>query len=88
MIKNYDPNKTLAKLREKGFLGYKCPICKNTAFSVQANYTTILLSESLDEIQLKSFVPAAIVICKHCGHIDLFSLFELGVIDKENEENE
>ena len=85
MSKKYDINKAVQALKQRGLLQYKCPICGNSSFGCQGEPSTLLLTSNLNVIELKSYVPALLVTCNMCGHIDAFNLMNLDAISEDPE---
>jgi len=83
MYQPFDAKKALEKLNARGITEYECPFCKHKGFNVHQDHATVLLSSELNKIELKSYIPALVFICKKCGHIDQFSLLEIDAIEKE-----
>ena len=80
MSKTFDINKAVQDLKQRGLTNYKCPICGKSSFSCQGEPSTLLLTSKLNVIELKSYVPALLVTCETCGHIDAFNLLTLNAI--------
>ncbi len=70
-------------LNARGVNTYRCSFCGNNSFAIQDAVSTVLLTSEIRTIELKNHLPCLVFICKKCGHLDFFSLLELGVIDKE-----
>lgn len=83
MSKQVDPNEIIKKLTEKNFLAYTCPVCGKRNFSCQPSIATILLSSDIHAIQFGTYLPSAVVVCNSCGHLEFFSLQQLGINIKE-----
>jgi hypothetical protein len=79
----YDWETMVIKLREIGIENYICPICKNNQFSLEQSYVALFVNEEFGTLNLGKHIPSAAVICKKCGHIDLFALKLYGLLQKE-----
>ena len=88
MGKVFDSDKAINNLRRNGFGDYRCPVCKNTSFSCQSEPSTLLLTSKFDTIELKTYVPAVLVSCNRCGHIDFFSAVKLEAYNEVSDPNE
>ena len=79
----YEPNEFIARLTEKveTINQYKCPFCSGERFSVTGTIATIPASKDLGKMSLGPNVPAGMIVCEKCGHIDFFALGALGMID-------
>ena len=63
---------------------YVCPFCKGTEFITSDSYAVITTASNIPFVTLSPDIPAAMIICEKCGHIDFFSLRVLGLL-KEGE---
>ncbi len=88
MSKKFSVEKAIAALKSNNFSSYKCPICGCRDFHCQPEPSTLLLTSKLNAIELKTYVPAVLVSCKKCGHIDLFSAVTLGAIEEGGDDDE
>lgn len=89
-MNNYNPNKFIEKLNEKmaGRNLPNCPYCGGTNFSVTDSVASILIGKDLSSISIGPSIPAGVVVCTNCGHIDLFALGALGLLpQKEDSDN-
>lgn len=89
-MNNYDPNKFVEKLNEK--IGGKnlpdCPYCGGKKFTVTDSVASILIGKDLTSISIGPSIPAGVVVCTNCGHIELFALGALGLLpQKEDSDN-
>ena len=49
-------------------------------------FASITVNDNYEGIRIGTSIPAGIVICKKCGHIDLFALGALGLLPKKDKE--
>lgn len=63
-----------------------CPFCGGKEFTSMKEFASIIVNDSYEGIRIGTSVPAGIVICKKCGHIDLFALGVLGLLPKKDKE--
>ena len=75
--------KAVSRMNERGVRNYRCSFCGNTEFSIQSEPSTVLVTSEIRTIELKSYIPSIVFVCRRCGHLDFFSALELGVIEKE-----
>ena len=82
-MKKYDWQAAVEALKGKGLSRYKCSVCGSRNFSVPGEFATVMASSEFKVANLGAHIPAAILICKKCGHIDLFALAALDLLPKE-----
>lgn len=63
-----------------------CSICGHKEFATPAEFAAIPISDSFSNLTLGPSVPAGVLVCKKCGHIELFALGVLGLIPVKQEE--
>ncbi len=63
----------------------RCPYCGNEKFSSPEQFATILINDDLLALNLGPSIPAGILVCENCGHIDFFALGALGLLNKKEE---
>ena len=78
-------NAIIARLKERG-APKSCPMCGKGQWSLMGGYFIHSLQTQLDGLVLggKS-VPAAIIICNHCGFISQHALGTLGLLAREKD---
>lgn len=59
-----------------------CPYCGSSQFTSTDKLATILIGDELDGVSLGPSIPAGMVICENCGHMDFFALGALGLLPK------
>ena len=89
MVK-YDPKKFVNELSKqmngRGFPN--CPYCGGNKFTSTDKFSSIIIGDDLGSINIGPSVPAGMVICEKCGHIEFFALGVLGLLNRaEDEEN-
>ena len=86
-MNNYNPNKFIEKLNEKmnGRNFPVCPYCGGQKFTSTDSAASVLIGKDLSSISIGPSIPAGIVICEKCGHIELFALGALGLLPKKEE---
>lgn len=86
----YDPNLFLKALEKKSNNRPipACPFCGGRDYSTTENVTTLLLNNEIGGINLGPTIPAGILVCNKCGHIDLFALGALGLLNKKDGQND
>lgn len=63
-----------------------CPFCGGKEFTTVNEFASININENFDGIRIGTSIPAGMVICKNCGHVDLFALGVLGMLPKKDKE--
>lgn len=87
MIK-YDAQKFLNVLREKIKENVVCPFCGGNSYNVPGFQATIITGKEAGNIGLDTSVPAGLIICAHCGHMEFFALGALGLLKEEGDNND
>jgi len=59
-----------------------CPFCGGNQFEISNKYSSLLVGETFAGLNLGPTVPAGIIVCTRCGHIEMFSLGILGLLPK------
>lgn len=85
-MSNYDPNEFIKALGnvKNNQPAPNCRFCGGQKFTTTHNMTTLLVNGDFDSISLGTTVPAGMLICERCGHIEFFSLGVLGLIKKKD----
>lgn len=82
----YNSSEFIEKVTER--IGKKgtptCPFCGGQRFNAPTQFATLLIGEKLDGISIGPNIPAGILVCENCGHIELFALGTLGLLNKES----
>ncbi len=87
----YNPNDFVQAIKNKmgdSFSSMKCPFCGKSNFTTTENIAAIFISDDIMHINLGPNIPAGMVICENCGHIDFFALGSLGFIKGEKKDGE
>ena len=89
MEKKYDQNEFISKLQEKmGRPGIPpCPFCGGNEFSAIDSYATLIINTDLNQVNIGPNIPAGIVVCNKCGHMEFFALGALGMLSKKDGDN-
>ena len=87
--KEFEYNAPLLKeaLAEKGINldEQLCTVCKSVGFTFQSALGMIIMAnEGLFSPFKQKYVPTGILSCVKCGHIELYDLAVLGLIDPSN----
>lgn len=56
-----------------------CPFCGRTKYAPLDKFTMVQVQHQGTDIQFGESIPAAILVCSNCGHIDLFAMNPLGL---------
>lgn len=88
MIK-YDPKEFANRLTERCAAHplRPCPFCGHQDYTSTEDFATILISNDHLNLSLGPNIPAGMVICKNCGHMDFFALGALDLLPKKEAEN-
>lgn len=57
----------------------KCTMCGNDKYILSEDFTSLFSQNDLKSISIGKYVPAGVIICRNCGHIELFALGMLGL---------
>ena len=60
-----------------------CPYCGGNKFTTTQSFATILIGDEIKNISLGPNIPAGIVVCENCGHIEFFAMGSLGLLKVE-----
>ena len=84
-MSKYNPNKFIAALGQKmnGHGFPSCPYCGGQNFTTTQNFATFLIAEDTQNINLGPNIPAGMVVCEKCGHIEFFAMGPLGLLNTE-----
>lgn len=63
-----------------------CSFCGRNEFTTVKEFASVNVNENFGGIRIGTSIPAGIVICKNCGHIDLFALGALGMLPQKDKE--
>ena len=86
MPKKYDSQEFVQSLTKKltNFKFAQCPYCGGSDFTTTPDYASIIVSDDFSGLQIGNSIPAGLVICKKCGHIEFFALGALGLMPKKD----
>lgn len=65
-----------------------CPFCGGREYTAIDKYVTILIGSDLEAINIGPSIPSGVLVCETCGHIDLFALGSLGMLNKKETEED
>ena len=88
MKKKFDSQQALRILRERGIGRYTCIVCSGREFELHNEVTTLNVTDDVSSIRLGTYIPAAALICKNCGNIQLFALGTLGMMNADDGDGE
>ncbi len=85
-MKTYNPNEFIAALKQhtNNRPIPPCPYCGGAEFTTTDSLASILIGKETNGIALGPFIPAGMVICQKCGHIEFFALGALGLVTNED----
>lgn len=89
-MSKYNPNEFIAALVKKmnGREIPDCPYCGGDKFTTTQNFATILIGDETKNIRLGPNIPAGMIICENCGHMELFAMGSLGLLKAEEHDSD
>ena len=66
----------------------QCPFCGGNKFTTTEKYANILIDDSIGKISIGPSVPAGMIVCERCGHIEFFALGVLGLLNDSGRNND
>lgn len=89
-MSKYNPNEFIAALGKKmnGCGIPNCPYCGGKKFTTTRNFATILIGDDTKNISLGPNIPAGIVVCENCGHMEFFAMGSLGLLKTEEHDDD
>lgn len=88
-MSKYNPNdfieKINGKLTARGVPA--CPYCGGNKFTSTDSFASIIIGKELDNVSLGPSIPAGMLICEACGHVEFFALGALGLLNNEEAES-
>ncbi len=86
-MEKYNSNVFITRLQER--LANKamptCRFCGGTEYYSGPQYVPMIATDAFDKVALKESIPVGVVVCKKCGHVELFALGALDLLPKRNE---
>ena len=64
----------------------KCPFCGGESFTTTDSLAAIIVGQDKTNLSLGPCIPAGMLICTNCGHVDFFSLGVLGLLKKDEKD--
>lgn len=89
-MSKYNPDNFIDAISQK-MIGRNvpaCPYCGEQKFTTTGNVAAILIGEDTANLNLGPHIPSGMIICENCGHIEFFALGSLGLMDKEEPQDE
>ena len=89
-MSKYNPNEFIAALSEKikNRDIPNCPYCGGNKFTTTQNFATILIGDDAKNISLGPNIPAGMLICENCGHMEFFAMGALGLLNAEENDGD
>lgn len=86
-MRKYDPKAFIGALgkKMKGRNFPNCPYCGGQKFTSTDKFATIFIGEEMNGITLGPNIPSGMIVCENCGHIELFALGSLGLLNNKGE---
>lgn len=84
-MRKYESQEFLKALdeRTKGHAIPPCPFCGGSTFTVSSQVAKVIIGENIDEISIGSTIPAGVIVCKKCGHLNFFAIGALGMLEEK-----
>lgn len=80
-----DIQRVIEVLTERGAT-QPCARCGHQSFAVEQDFITLQVQNSLKTLSIgRATIPAAVVVCKHCGAITLHALGALGMLPPQGD---
>ena len=87
MEKSFNQTKFYEELKKRTKNKFpNCQYCGGNSFTIPEEMSSIVLSKNIAELQLGLSMPAGMVVCTRCGHVEFFALGALGLIPREEGE--
>ena len=88
-MKKYNPEVFIKNITQKTLGGEipNCQYCGGKKFTSTDKLASIFIGDDLDSVNLGPSIPAGMVICEKCGHVEFFALGALGMLTEEGGEN-
>lgn len=79
-----DIQRVIEELTKRGAT-QPCARCGHQSFAIEQDFITLQVQTSLKTLSIgRATIPAAVVVCKHCGAITLHALGVLGMLPPQN----
>ena len=65
-----------------------CPYCGGNKFTTTQSFATILIGDDTKNISLGPNIPAGVVVCENCGHMEFFAMGSLGLLKAEEHDGD
>lgn len=85
-MSKYDPNSFIKEIEKRIVNGKvpQCRYCGGNKFTTTESMASILIGKETNAISIGPSVPAGMIVCEKCGHVDFFALGVLGLLQKED----
>lgn len=89
-MSKYNPKEFITALGAKmnGRIIPDCPYCGGKKFTTTQSIATILIGDDTKNISLGPNIPAAMIICENCGHMEFFAMGSLGLLKAEENDGD
>ncbi len=64
-----------------------CRYCGGSNFTTTEDFATILVGKEMNSISIGPSIPAGMLVCEKCGHIEFFALGALGILNNKDGQN-
>ena len=83
-MNKYDSQKFVRNFTEKIPQIPSCPYCHGEQFTTIEQCASIIIGNDVGQLNLGAQVPAGMIICKGCGHIEFFALGSYGMLGESD----
>ena len=89
-MSKYDPNEFITALGKKmnGREIPDCSYCGGDKFTTTQSFATILIGKDDKNISLGPNIPASMIVCENCGHMEFFAMGALGLLQTEEHDGD
>ena len=85
-MKKYEPQEFINALNKQMSkrIVPACPFCGSRKYTSTDSMASILIGKDLQSLSIGPTVPAGMLICQQCGHIEFFALGALGLLNEKD----
>lgn len=80
----YSDSDFLNAIKQKCPLPQPCPFCNSNGFVAIDKMAKLQVQTDTNGIYIGESIPCGVLICKNCGHVNLFALGALGLLPKND----
>ncbi len=89
MEMKYNPNNFASVITKKMKNGSVpcCPYCGGNNFTTTGDFAHVIIANNYGGLQIGNTIPAGMIICQKCGHIEFFALGANGLLPNKGEKD-